>query len=146
MHPRSRLLVIDGVLPDRGDPDRAIYVANRLSLFLMFGSRLRDLGEFTTLLEQAKFTLTDRRAMPTDMDFCWNILFAEPCDVHQSTYKSCCFSPVRSKLLLLYREITMPFWRGESKWRQKRQLRKKLRQGKKPQPGTPQPLASTLAG
>ncbi len=42
MQPTSRLVIIDGILPEKDDPERAIYVANSLSLFLMFGSRLRE--------------------------------------------------------------------------------------------------------
>jgi O-methyltransferase domain len=78
MHPSSRLVIIDGVIPAKGDPERAIYVANSLSLFLMFGSRLRELAEFEALLAKADFKLSGVKQLDTELGITWHILIARP--------------------------------------------------------------------
>lgn len=77
MQPNSRLLIIDGILPAKGDPERAVYVANSLNLFLMFGSRLRELNEFESLLAQAHFSLEGVKQLNTDLGITWHILIAK---------------------------------------------------------------------
>jgi orsellinic acid C2-O-methyltransferase len=76
MQPSSRLVIIDGVLPEKDDPERAIYVANSLNLFLMFGSRLRELTEFEALLARADFELTQVKQLDTELGIIWHIIIA----------------------------------------------------------------------
>lgn len=78
MRARSRLVIIDGVLPAKGDPERAVYVANSLNLFLMFGSRLREQAEFAALLNDAGFRLHSATQLPTQLGITWHILVAGP--------------------------------------------------------------------
>lgn len=76
MKAQSRLVIIDGILPEKSDPRRAIYVANSLSLFLMFGSRLREYSEFEALLTLAGFRIADVEQLETELGITWHILVA----------------------------------------------------------------------
>lgn len=71
MHTKSKLYVIDGLMPDRGNPDRANFAANSLSLFLIFGSWIRTHSEFLHLFAQAGFRQVAKAEIsnPTGFDF-----------------------------------------------------------------------------
>lgn len=77
MKAESRLVIIDGILPEKGDPERAIYVANSLSLFLVFGSRLREYTEFEALLALADFKLAGVEQLQTELGITWHIIVAK---------------------------------------------------------------------
>ena len=72
----SRLFIIDGVMPEKGDARRAGLVANSLNLFLMFGSRIRMQGEYDSLLQEAGLELRSIEELGTDTDIGWSLLVA----------------------------------------------------------------------
>ena len=77
MSEHSKLVIVDGLMPERGDADRANYAANSLSLFLMFGSRIREKSEFSSLLAKSGFQLADSEPVPSETGINWNIIIAE---------------------------------------------------------------------
>ncbi|NKB33131.1 MAG: hypothetical protein GKR91_08540 [Pseudomonadales bacterium] len=79
MNDDAKLVVIDGILPERDDPERGNYVANNLNLFLMFGAKLRQLGEFHELMNAVDFKITAEQELKTLSDLRWKVLIADCC-------------------------------------------------------------------
>jgi hypothetical protein len=63
MTPRSRLLVIDALLPERADPDAPGAIRMDLHMLVLFGSAERTGSGLTALIDQAGFAV--QRIIPT---------------------------------------------------------------------------------
>jgi len=72
MGPKSRLLVIETLMPERGDPRRRAMAAHDLNLLVLWGGRHRTRGEVEALLGAAGLALVSVRDDPAG----WSILEA----------------------------------------------------------------------
>ncbi len=74
----SVLHIIDGFVEEGGEEERGVLAANSLSLFLMFGSRIRTLSEMESLLTRSGFDLSECRRLHSVADSNWHTLTARP--------------------------------------------------------------------
>lgn len=78
MEPHSRLIIMDGIMPVKGDINRSKYAGNSLGLFLLFGSRIREESEFDSLLKLAGLRIESIERLDTRADLGWSLMVASP--------------------------------------------------------------------
>jgi hypothetical protein len=74
MADESRIFVIDLLMPERGDRQRAWVSGNDLNLFLVFGSRHRTRGEMEALFEGAGLAVLDLRRARPPLGIAWDVI------------------------------------------------------------------------
>ncbi len=74
MTPQSRLVAIDSLLVDQGQPFRRIQSGNDLHLLLVFGSRHRTREAMTQLFESAGFVVESVRRLGEPGSYGWDVI------------------------------------------------------------------------
>lgn len=77
MKPGARLLIVEQMMPERGDPARRYRALTELNLWLGWGGSIPERSEWESLLANAGFSLR-RASEPVSPVFAWQVIEAAP--------------------------------------------------------------------